>query len=210
MGLFNNMKDVKKAVWLYEAHCCSHCGEQNVSRQKIILKYSYDEIALSRSQTQRNSAALQKLDDAAREIAERAADRTDVGKYYALNLLGKCKSCGHREPWSRMRVRGFDTVFNALVAMSTVAVIAAVVELFMDGNGWMLLPAVGLTAVTVGMKLAQKFRRRRREQQIAALDERYIPFLTEDETAFRERFPKADIEKLTTVEPSGYYQVTDP
>ena len=208
MGLFNNMNDVKKAVYLYEAHRCSQCGKMNAAKQKLILRYRYDEIALSRSGTDRKAAAEKKLDDAALGLIEKAADPGNIEQYYELNLLGKC-ACGHKEPWSRMRSPLFEPVFNALVAMSVIALIVGVGQLLMGGSPVMLLPAVGLIALTVGIKLVQKTRRKSREKAIAALDKEYIPFLTADADAFRERFPDHDPDKLSAVEPSGYYEVTD-
>jgi len=208
MGLFSNTSSVKKAMWLYEAHCCSKCGKLNASRQKIILQYRYDDIALSRSEANRKAAAEQKLNDAAEKLAERASDPQDIQKYYDLNLLGKC-TCGHREPWSRMRSRIFDPIFNAMVAMSTIALLDGIVQIFIGGTLWILLIAAGLIAVTVGMKLLQRMRRKKREQSIAALDARYIPYLTADEAAFSEQYPEAGPDKLEKIEPSGNYTVSD-
>lgn len=209
MGLFNNMKDVKKAVWLYEGHRCSSCGAENLTKQKIILRYRYDEIGLSRSEAQRKSAAEQKLSDAENELVKRAADPEDIKKYYDLNLLGKCEKCGHKEPWSRMRTRWVEAVFNTLVAMSFVALILGIAQIFTAGSVLMLIPAAGLIVVTVAVKLLQKNRRKGREKKIAALGEQYIPFLTADGGEFRDKYPEVEPDKLVKIEPSAYYQVIE-
>ncbi len=209
MGFFSNTKDAKKAIWLYEAHRCSKCGALNTSKQKLILQYRYDEIALSRSEVSRRIRADEKLEEAARKLTERAADPQDIEKYYDLNLLGRCKHCGNQEPWSRMRWRLFEPVFNALVAMSVIALIVGVAQLFMEGSLLMLLPAAGLIALTLGAWLLKKMRRKRREEAIARLKKEYIPFLTEDEADFREKVPEVGSEKLETVEPSGYYRILE-
>lgn len=132
MGLFSNTSEVKKAVWLYEAHQCSACGRQNASRQKLILRYRYDDIALSRSQVGRKAAADAKLEKAAQELIAKAEDNQNIEKFYDLNLLGKC-SCGHKEPWSRMRSVFFAPVFNSLVTMSVITLIVGVWQLFAGG-----------------------------------------------------------------------------
>ena len=209
MGLFNNMKDAKRAMWLYEGYRCSACGEENLAKQKIILQYRYDEIGLSRSENERKAAAEKKLDEAQEMLTARAEDSGDVGKYYDLNLLGKCRKCGHREPWSRMRSRWCNTVFNTLLAMSVLATIVGVAELFMGVGALVILPAVVLIGVTVAMKLVQRSLRKSRERKIAALNSENIPFLTAEEEVFRQRFPDADTEKLEKIEPSAYYQVID-
>lgn len=206
MGLFSNTSEVKKAVWLYEAHRCSACGELNAAKQKLILRYRYDDIALSRDGADRKAAAEARMEKAARELIEKASDAGSIEKYHELNLLGRC-SCGHKEPWSRMRSPLFEPVFNALVAMSVIALIIGVAQIFTAGSFLMLLPAAGLIGLTVGIKSVQRFLRRRREAAIAALDKSYIPFLTADEAAFRERFPALDADKLKIIEPSGYFEV---
>lgn len=209
MGLFSNTKDIKKAVWLYEAHRCSACGELNAAKHRIILKYSYDEIASMRSEANRNASAGQKLDDAAAELIRRAADPEDIEKYYDLNLSGKCRKCGHKEPWSRMRWRLYETVFNALVAMSVIALIVGVGELFMGGGAMILLPSAGLIALTVGAWLLKKVRRSKREKSIAALKEASVPYLTDSAEAFRGQYPELDPDTLPQSEPSGYVTVRD-
>ena len=209
MGFFNNSKTAKKALWLYEAHRCSACGVQNASKQKIILSYRYDEIALSRSAQDRMTRAGMKLSAAQQDLIRKAADREDVEKYNDLNLLGKCRACGHKEPWSRMRMRVIDAVFDVLIVMSFLAAVLGIVALFMDGGPIMLIAAGGLIAVTVGVFFLQRRHRKSRERAILELADEAIPFLTEDEEKFREAYPDIDPETLEKIEPSGNYQVTE-
>lgn len=207
MGLFNNSKNAKKALWLYEAHRCSACGAQNASKQKIILSYSYDEITLSRSAQDRKSRAEQKLNAAEEELIRKLGDRDDVEKYHDLNLLGKCGSCGHKEPWSRMRTRAADAVFDVLIVMSVIALFAGIAALFMESGPAMPIAACGLIAATAGMYYLLRRHRRSRERAILELSADAIPFLTADESAFREAYPDIDPDTLDKIEPSGNYQV---
>lgn len=209
MGLFNNTKKVKKAVTLYEAHRCSSCGELNAARHRLILSYRYDEIALSRSGSERSALAQQRLDEAADELIKRAADRDDVSKLYDLNLTGKCGKCGHREPWSQMRLRMPDPIFNVLVVVSFVSLLAAVIGLFTGADASLLIVAGAFTAVTVGVAVFQRLHRKRHENASAALGEENLPFLTDDEAVFREKYPEIDTDNLKVIEPSGNIEVGD-
>lgn len=209
MGLFSNMSDVKRALKIYEAHRCSKCGEVNAAKHKIILQYRYDEIGLSRSALERNQAAEQRLDEEERHINERLKDSGDIAKYYDLNLLGKCKHCGHMEPWSRMQSRALELIFNVLIVLSVMTALVGVVGLFMGGSIAMVLAAVGVILATVAVKLFGTSRRKKRERQIAALQAQYIPYLTTNKDDFCEHYPELDFEQLVTVEPTGYYKVDE-
>ena len=89
MGLFNNMKDAKRAMWLYEGHRCSACGEENLAKQKIILQYRYDEIGLSRSENERKAAAEKKAAEAAYQNAVKAAKNLKVKSPKAQAMNGR-------------------------------------------------------------------------------------------------------------------------
>lgn len=209
MGLFANTKSVKKAATLYEAHRCSACGELNAAKHKLILRYRYDEIALSRSGSERASLAQQRLDEAADELMKRAADRDDVSKLYDLDLLGKCRKCGHKEPWSRIRMRFVEPIFNVMIVVSFVALLGAVIGLFTGANAALLIAAGALTAATIGVAVFRHLHRKKRENASAALDEENLPFLTDDEDVFREKYPGIDPEGLEIIEPAGNIDLGD-
>ena len=209
MGLFNNTKSVKKAATLYEAHRCSSCGGLSAAKHKLILNYRYDEIALTRSSSERRDLAQQRLDEAADELIQRARDRGDIEKLYDLNLTGECSKCGHKEPWSQMHLRLLDPIINVLIVASVISLLGAIVGLFTGAPPALLIVAGALTAATAGVLVLQRLRRKSRIKASAALDEECLPFLTDDEDEFKEKYPDIDTEGLKMIEPSGNIQLGD-
>lgn len=209
MGFFSNATTVKKALWLYEAHRCSACGAPNAAKQKILLACRVDSLPSQQGRQNAAASAEQRLSAARQELIARAADRGDIGKFSDLHLDGKCRSCGHREPWSRPRIRLLEPVFNVLVVMGFIAIVAGIVGLFMDAGFIMLAVGGGIAAAAAGVYLLQRRSRIAREKAVAALDGDSLPFLTADEEAFHEQYPDLDPAALEKIEASGSYQVPD-
>ena len=208
MGFFNGIKSTEKKVKLYEAHRCSACGELNASEQSLVIKYHYDESVLARSGMSVQERSEKTLNDTAQKLLRAAADG-DVKCWYDLDLLGRCGKCGRSEPWSRIRLRILEPIRTALAVICFASLLAGIVLLCTVDNAVMLIVSGVLIAVTLGVLLFQRMRRISREKAIAALAQDSLPFLTDDEEAFRERYPDCDPGQLEHIEPAGAYQMRD-
>ena len=118
-------KTVTARILLRLDYVCSKCGAKNQAKDQI------------RSSV--NVGYLTKTDSYLQEMEERAEDqfhrlflRVPYNRFSQAQLSCRCGSCGHREPWARLRYRllFLATYFGAVAAM------VGAVLYFTDGLLW--------------------------------------------------------------------------
>lgn len=117
------------SIPLYVHYKCSKCGEINNTVHTVVETRSSTQKGVVLSNSTRKGLLEQSSERATAAMGRKLTKiftEKESGKYEAAEFDCKCKRCGHREPWSRMRYTLIDSIMGVLLPFSILFSLASI------------------------------------------------------------------------------------
>ena len=117
------------SIPLYVHYKCSKCGEINNCVHTVVETRSSTQKGVVLSNSTRKGLLEQSSERATAAMGRKLTKiftEKESGKYEAAEFDCKCKRCGHKEPWSRMRYTLIDSIMGVLLPFSLLFSLASI------------------------------------------------------------------------------------